>query len=89
MNEDEWEEWMSHARLILNITGKYWPNEVDEIIDWFRNIKGSSERGLMGDESINAFHIFIKGGQFNLYDSLMSRLFIYAPMIVKEYHSSK
>jgi hypothetical protein len=87
MNEEEYEEWERHARLMLNISGKYWPNEVNEIIGWFRHIDGAAERGLLGDGSIDAFLVFIKGGQFNLYDSLMSRLFIYAPMIVKEYHS--
>jgi hypothetical protein len=89
MNELEYELWCLHAEMCLRTVG-YISGEIDEILDWFRGIRGSAERGLIGDAAVDA-HLTImdalteKTGEFNLHCSLMSRLFIYAPLILKEW----
>ena len=88
MNEQEYAQWENDANWAL--TGKYTGPEANIIIGWFRSIDGRQERNLIGDEAVDAFQIFCAAkGNFNLYDSLMSRLFIYAPLILKEYKNGQ
>ncbi len=89
MNEQEWKEWLFHAAVCLTVTKKYSEKEIAKIIEWFRHIKGSDERHLIGDEAVDAHLVITQAslqrlGKFDLYGSLMSRLFIYAPLILKE-----
>lgn len=82
MNEEELRNWEMHAALALS--GKYSPGQISVIIDWFRTIKASDERDLIGQDAIDAMLIFVSAGKFSVYDSLMARLFIYAPLILKK-----
>lgn len=89
MNEQEWKQWLLDARACLICTNKYSSAEISTIIDWFYHIRGSNERHLIGDKAVDAHSIVCQAtidrlGSFDLYGSLMSRLFIYAPLILKE-----
>ena len=89
MNEKDWKQWLLDAQLCLICTKKYSGEEISTIIDWFYHIRGSDERALIGDEAIDALSIVNKATinrpcSFDLYGSLMARLFIYAPLILKE-----
>lgn len=83
MNEEEWANWETDARLALS--GIYKEDEITIVLDWFRSIKGARERELIGDEAVEAMLTFVTArGKFNLYNSLMARIFIYAPLILEE-----
>ena len=83
MNEQEYKKWEEDARRALS--GVYVPGEIDMILDWFRCIKGSDERDLIGNDEVEAMRLFVGArGRFDLYNSLMARLFIYAPLILRE-----
>lgn len=89
MNEQEWKQWLLDARACLICTHKYSDTEISTIIDWFKHIKGSDERHLIGDKAVDAHSVIVQAsikrlGSFDLYGSLMARLFIYAPLILKE-----
>lgn len=89
MNEQEWKQWLLDARACLICTNKYSNGEISQIINWFYHIRGSDERALIGDEAVDALSTVNKAtinklGCFDLYISLMARLFIYAPLILKE-----
>lgn len=89
MNESEFKKWLDDASAILAIAG-YSPKDSKIIIEWFRSMKGSDERLLIGNKAVNGHLIMVaasigKLGKFDLYGSMMSRLFIYAPLILKEH----
>jgi len=89
MNEQEWRQWLLDAEKCLICTKKYSDTEISAIIDWFYHIRGSNERHLIGDKAIDALSVVNEAaidrlGSFDLYGSLMARLFIYAPLILKE-----
>lgn len=93
MNEQQLAVWTQDARACLYVTHKYTSEEIDGIMYWFKNISGSAERGLVGDAAVDAHVVMIQslikeGMNYPewLYFSLMSRLFIYAPLIVKEFY---
>ena len=87
MNETEYAKWKIDANRALS--GKYTEAESEIILDWFNNIKGSEERYLVGNEAVDAMLTFVAAnGKHDLYNSLMSRLFIYAPLILEEYNLS-
>lgn len=92
MNHEECLKWEEDARAaLLRI---YSSEETEKILDWFRRIKGSNERDLIGDQAVEAMLVFVsvRGrkdrpfsfGARDLYNSLMARLFIYAPFILEE-----
>lgn len=82
MDLSEYSNWRNHAKLSLQPL--YSPDEIEIILRWFDNIRGSCERDLVGDESVEAMLVFVNScDTFDLYNSLMSRLFIYAPLILK------
>ena len=92
MNERELKQWFQNASDALRKAG-YSQHEIDAILSWFWYIRGSAERALIGDEAVNALSkindfILERTGAFNLYNSLMSRLFIYAPLILNEYNET-
>ena len=82
MNQEEYKRWEGDADRALS--GRYTPAERTTILRWFRTIKGADERELVGNDEVEAMLTFVaaKGG-FDLYNSLMARLFIYAPLILK------
>jgi hypothetical protein len=84
MTLDELQVWEDDARVALS--GKYNPGEVKIIMDWFRYMKGSDEYELMGEAAVEGILTATRamGESWSLYNSLMARLFIYAPLILKE-----
>ena len=90
MNEIEYAKWRKDAGEAMGRRG-YTIGEIVYLLNWFDRIKGSGERDLIGEARLNAFSVFScakpMDGKWNLYDSMMARLFIYAPYIVEEYHA--
>ena len=82
MNEAEFEQWLKDAATCLAC--RYSKDEVETIMWWFRRIKGSDERRLIGKARLEAMSVFTEGPQWSLYDSLMARLWVYAPYILKQ-----
>ena len=83
MNHEEYLRWDADANRAL--AGKYTQEERAIILRWFRNIKGQEERELIGNEEVEAMLTFVgAAGNFDVYNSMMARLFIYAPLILKE-----
>jgi hypothetical protein len=83
MNQTEYAEWERDAYMALG--GKYTIDEIIIILEWFAGIKGQDERDMIGNEAVEAHLVFVTaGGKFDLYNSLMSRLFIYAPFILEQ-----
>ena len=83
MNQQEYTRWEEDARRALS--GRYSASEIDIILHWFRNIKGSGERDLIGDNEVEAMLVFTGArDRHDLYNSLMARLFVYAPLILEE-----
>lgn len=83
MDELEYRKWEAEARVALAC--RYTTEETDEVLNWFRTIKGSKERDLIGSDAMEGMLTFVaaKGG-FDIYNSLMARLFIYAPLILQK-----
>lgn len=87
MNEQEYKKWESDARRALS--GKYGAGEIETVLDWFRGIRSADERDLIDNEAVDAFLVFTKAQDpFDLYDSLMARAFIYAPLILRDARES-
>ena len=91
MNQQEYQKWKDDAQAaLLRI---YTPEETEKVMDWFRHIKGQEERDLIGNDTVEAMLVFVtcRGRldgtrDFNsadTYNSLMARLFVYAPIILK------
>jgi hypothetical protein len=85
MTREELAKWELDAKNAL--LRRYREMDVHIILDWFRRIKGSDEYDLIGHDRLEAFGLFSQTevGKFCLYDSLMARLWIYAPLILKEH----
>ena len=84
MNEKEWNKWVHDANIALGLL--YSTEDTAIIIDWFSRIKTRKEIDLVGEEVVEAASVFICAkDNFNVYNSLMARLFIYAPLILKDY----
>lgn len=83
MNSAEYAKWEQDAALALS--GRYTPAEIKTLLDWFRCIKGADEIDLIGAEAVEAMLVFTGAmPEFDLYSSLMARLFVYAPLILAE-----
>lgn len=88
MDKEEWADWEVDAANALKPL--YCENDITIILDWFRSIKGSRERELIGEIEAAAMLVFVCAqDNLNIYNSLMARLFIYAPLILKEKHNDK
>lgn len=84
MNEQEYKAWEAAADVALS--DRYVYADRQFVLDWFRRIKGQEERELIGNEEVDAMLKFVCArGNFDMYNSLMARLFIYAPLILKEH----
>lgn len=85
MNQEEYKRWEHDADNALS--GRYTQAERATVLAWFRTIKGADERELVGNAEVDAMLVFVGAkGSFDLYNSLMARLFVYAPLILKEAH---
>jgi hypothetical protein len=88
MDRTQYYRWALDAYSCLEATCKYSEEEMFKIINWFDGIDGSKERELIGDSAVDAHSEVMKALTkrvgFNLYDSLMIRLFTYAPLILKQ-----
>lgn len=86
MNEAEYRQWEMDAR--SSLSGKYSEEEIGTIIRWFKNIKGRHELDLAGssifDSMLNINNTMNCDETWSLYNSLMCRLWVYAPYILKE-----
>ncbi len=83
MNEKEYLKWQQDARRALS--GRYSDDEIDIVLSWFRGIKGQAERDMVGSAEVDAMLVFVSAGKrFDMYNSLMARLFVYAPFILDE-----
>lgn len=82
MNQEEFKVWEHDAARALS--GRYNQEEIETVLEWFRRIKGAEERDLIGDKALEGMSAFVAAkDNFDLYNSLMARLFIYAPLILK------
>jgi hypothetical protein len=90
MNEEQYKKWSKDACEAMKRRG-YTSQEIIILLCWFDCIKGSNERDLIGDARLTAFGIFScaepMDNKWSLYDSMMARLFIYAPYILEEYYA--
>lgn len=88
MNQAEHNKWKADARLALS--GKYNVDEIEIIMEWFRYMKGTDERDLLGHEELEHLLKAMEGMEetWDLYNSMMARLFIYAPLILREHESN-
>jgi hypothetical protein len=81
MNENEFSEWKSAA--LIALCSKYSFEESIKVVDWFDTIDTRKEINLVGEETVySLLCVFRKN--FDLYNSLMIRLWVYAPYILKE-----
>ncbi len=82
MNEEEYKNWRNDA---FNALISYYNEEdVNTVLNWFDTMTGSKELNLIGKMCLEAMTIFTCAcDNFKLYNSMMSRLFIYAPLILK------
>lgn len=88
MNQQDYCIWEEDARRALS--GRYAFADRETILDWFRRIDGANERDLIGSEAVDAIQVFTGArAQFDRYNSLMARLFIYAPLILNEAKQSR
>lgn len=88
MGTEQNQQWLKDAKEAL--CKVYTEKEADIIVDWFYTIKGRKERDLVGDEKVDAHSTMIGDDIesirfFSVYASMMSRMWIYAPYILKEY----
>jgi hypothetical protein len=83
MTSEEFAQWENDAKRALE--ARYTAEEIEVVIDWFRRIKGEDERELIGNDEVEAMLVFAGAREnFDLYNCLMARLFIYAPLILRE-----
>lgn len=82
MNEREYLNWEQDVLHCLSV--KYSEEEIWQILYWFQNIRSSGERDLIGQKRIDAFQKFFPyNDKWNLYDSMMVRVWVYAPYILE------
>lgn len=82
MDKEAWEKWWVDAYKALR--AKYDEKQSTKIVDWFYTIKASKEIALVGEEKMNALRVLYEGPHFDLYHSLMYRMWVYAPYIIAE-----
>lgn len=64
------------------LSRRYSADTVKLVLDWFRNIQRADERDLVGGQELDGMLVFTSAcGNHDLYNSLMARLLIYAPLI--------
>lgn len=83
MNAEQFDQWKKDATLVLTAS-KYTKEQADIITGWFSRIKGEDERELVGSDFVNTFADNYPAKHFSVYDSMMARLFVYAPYILEQ-----
>lgn len=86
MNMELYERWLKDAHAALTAT-VYTEEQAEAILDFFRRIKGSAEIGLIGTDRMDAYMIYSRLDDikdFSVYNSMMARMWTYAPYILKE-----
>lgn len=87
MNPEENKLFIQCATISLRF--KYTEEETKIIVDWFKSIKGAGENELIGHERVGSFLKFCcaekHDGKFSVFDTLMSRIWIYAPYILEQH----
>ena len=91
MNAKEYIEWRLDVYHCLGC--KYSSKEITIIVEWFDLIKGKKEAALIGPDRLEAYRMFNgdpdTNPHYNLYDSMMIRVWAYAPAILKAHNESK
>ena len=86
MNSQEYYQWRQDAKDAL--MKLYSEEEAGIVLNWFDMIKGAKEHELLGQEKFEAMVAFtgigIEQKVWKLYNTMMARLFMYAPLILKE-----
>ena len=85
MGPEDYKQWTEDA--IVALSKFYSENEVKIIMDWFSYFKCRDEIDLLGQERFDCMMYYIEEediGLFHLYTNMMSRLWRYAPLILKE-----
>lgn len=83
MNQEEYAQWELDAARALQ--SRYNQAQITCVLRWFRGIKGADERELVGDAAVDGMLVFVCAkDNFDIYNSLMARLFVYAPLILRE-----
>lgn len=86
--ERQAQDWKRDARRAL--LGIYTDEAIDTILEWFDYLKGRKERELVGNDVVDALgSVWDSIGDFDVYRSMMVRLFLYAPFILKEASESQ
>ena len=87
MNKKEYIEWKLDVFHCLGC--KYSTKEITIIVEWFDRIKASKEFDLITCPRVEAYEVFHgdleTNPHYNLYDSMMIRVWAYAPAILKEH----
>lgn len=86
MNPDEYLKWQEDAYSAL--IRVYTEADTIKILDWFKYIKGSEERDLVGNRIVDSFDCIYQAwnngsDSSSIYHSMMVRLWVYSPFIVK------
>lgn len=82
MNEMEFNKWTDDATQALLRTGRYTADEITKILAWFWSMDSRAESDLIGDDALKALSMVLEQN-FDMYNSLMVRLFVYSPLILK------
>jgi hypothetical protein len=85
MNHQELLRWRNDAYIALS--RRYSAQECRTILDWMHNAKSGDEHELVGDARYVAVveaGILDDHNDFDLYNSLMWRIWYYAPFILKQ-----
>ena len=90
MNKQEYQQWVWDVQTSLSV--RYTRKEISIILDWFDRIKASKEFDLITCPRVEAYEVFHgdpdTNPHYNLYDSLMIRVWAYAPAILKEHNDA-
>jgi len=84
MTPAEFEIWKQDAKQAL--LNKYNEEDTNRILEWFTYFDGADEELLVGRKGTDAMQVFFKRMKpFDLYNSLMARIWLYAPYILEIY----
>ena len=85
MNDTQYFKWKFDTSIALVKSGAYTTYQADAIVDWFDNIRGSTERQLFGDALLDALDEHWKPAtiDFFVYKTLTARAWLYADKILE------
>lgn len=90
MTAQEFEAFLTDLRHVLTV--KFSPEDIEVIVNWMSYMKTSDEKHLIGDKGVSSlqevFEALLESGGFDLYNTLMARAFLYAPMILNEHRKA-